>query len=700
MAKKDTVDVLKEAQARFDVAIEAEAQNRAAALEDYEFTVGKQWPENIRADRERDGRPCLVINKLPQFIQQITNDQRQNRPSIKVQPVDDKADVETAKVIQGLVRHIEYNSNAEIAYDTAFDGAVRGGFGYFRIVPDYISPNSFQQELYIKRIQNPFSVFYDPFITEPDGSDASWAFVTEDLSRDEYMHKYPNSKLAAMGEWEATGNASPLWMPDGSARVAEYFYKTYKNDTLLMLSDGQTVLKSELGRKIIPEGVVITAERETTVPVIKWAKINGCEILEETVWPGKYIPIIPVYGNEINVNGVRILEGIVRNSKDPAKMYNYWASAETEAIALAPRAPFIVAEGQLEGYEGDWETSNRRNHATLTYKPTSLNGQPVAPPQRSAFEPAVQAITMARAQANEDIKATTGIYDASLGSRSNETSGVAIQRRNIQAQTSNFHFIDNLSRSLRHAGRVLINLIPYYYDTPMVARIIGEDGEQRIVKLNQPFIENGKEMIYAMDVGQYDVVVDVGPSFQSKRQEAVASMMELSKAVPGLMQIAGDLLVKSMDWPGASEIAERMKKSMPPELVEDMANKVPVPPHVQAQMQQMGAMIEQMTAKINELQDEKEKDLISIQSKERIEFAKLETQATIELAKLESAEGLRVLSYQIAELDQRTKMLGVNQPFDMNVEQDEQLSMEPVQGQMPMQNPIGGVPPSTNMGTM
>jgi len=664
--------LLKEAHARLQLAEEAESDIRRLALEDLEFRAGKQWPENIVAERQSDGRPCLVINRIPQFIQQVTNDQRQNRPSIKVHPVDDHGDVETGKIIQGLIRHIEYNSNADVAYDTAFDSAVTGGFGYFRVITDFVSPTSFDQEILIKRIRNPFSVYFDPYSQEPDGSDASFAFITEDLSADEYRSRYPKSKLASADEWETTGNQAPSWVRDGSARVAEYFYKDTRETTIVLLNTGESVLKENL-QQVLEAGaaagiqVEVVRERIALAPVIHWCKINGSEILEKTTWPGRYIPIIPVYGNELYINGKRILEGIIRNAKDSQRMYNYWASAETEAIALAPRTPFIIAEGQIEGYEKEWSTANRKNHAFLPYKPTSVGGTPVAPPQRNSFEPAVGAITNARMMASEDLKATTGIYDAAMGARSNETSGIAIQRRSMQTQTSNFHFIDNLTRSLRHGGRVIVDLIPKIYDTARADRIIGDDGEQKIVKVNQQTGEigkDGKPVIYALDVGKYDVTVDVGPSFASKRQEAVAAMIDVTKAYPQLMQVAGDLFIKAQDWPGAQDMAERIKKTLPPNLIEDTTkNKQQIPPQVQAQMQQMSQMVEQLTAKLHEAQDAIDHKRIELESKERIEFKKLEVQLEIERARLDQRDSLAILNAEIAQLEQRQKLLKIDQPF-------------------------------------
>jgi hypothetical protein len=707
-SNEDDKKILEAAHKRFKVTEEAESEIRRLALEDLEFSSGKQWPDKIKADREQDGRPCLVINKIPQFVQQVTNDQRQNRPSIKVHPVDDNADIDTAKIIQGLIRHIEYNSNAEVAYDTAFDSCVRGGFGYWRVITEFSSPISFDQEILIKRIRNPFSVFFDPYTQEPDGSDASFAFVVEDLSEQEYKEKYPNSILSGRDAWTSIGNTAPSWMPKGCARVAEYFYKELQEETICLLSTGESVLKSKLKdqpQKIDEQGnpveIQVIKDRKTMVPKIRHVKLNGFEILEKTDWAGSYIPIVPVYGAELDINGVRILEGVIRNAKDPARQYNYFASAETEAVALAPRAPFIMAEGQIEGYEAVWAQANRRNNSYLPYKPVALNNVPVPPPQRNAFEPAVQAITNARMMASDDLKATTGIYDAALGNQSRETSGIAIQRRNTQTQTSNFHFVDNLTRSLRHTGRILIDLIPKIYDTPRASRIVADDGEQKVVKLNQPFDDNGKPMLYALDAGKYDVTVDTGPSFQTKRQEATASMLELSKTAPQMMQVAPDLIMKGMDFPGATELADRFKKTIPPNLLDDPKNQQSsVPPQAQQQMTQMGQMIDALTKQLHEAHDVIDNKRVELESRERIEMAKLETTATIELAKLESKESLNMLAHQIAEIDQRTKMLGFNQPFPQDNELNEQnLSPMPNGGNPAAQGmgaqPTGGFTPGT-----
>lgn len=710
-------DIIENARKLFPLAKEAASENYKKFEEDVSFSYGNQWDPNIKRNREADGRPCLTVNKLNQSINQVTNDQRQNRPSIKIRPIDDTGDVEIAKVAQGIIRNIEQVSNADTAYDTAFEYTARGGFGFIRLITKYENEKSFNLDLEIKRVKDPLSILIDPNSVEPDGSDADYAFAYEEISKDEYCRLYGESKLAKSrgSDWFSFSSSSGGFISENSCIVTEFFFKEHSKKKIYLLSNGKTVEQDELEIALnepldefgsLPE---IVKERESDFVKIAWVKTNGIEILEKTYFPGKYIPIVKVSGAELVVEGKTMLKGITRDAIDPAKMYNYWKSAETEAIALAPKAPFIVAEGQIEGYKKEWASANNRNHAFLTYKPTSINGQLIGPPQRNSFEPAVGAITQASMLASDDIKAVTGIYDAALGARSNETSGIAISNRRAQAQTSNFHLIDNLTRSIKQVGRILMCAIPEVYDSARAARIIGDDGEEKIVKINQPFIENGKQVLYTFDAGKYDVAVDVGPTFQSKRQEAVSSMLELSRANPSLMGVAGDLFVKNMDWPGAQEIADRIKKTLPPNLVDEGKNKQnEIPPQVQAQMQQMNQMIEQLTERLKEANNVMDNKLIEIESRERIEMAKLENQAAIELAKLESKDSLMLLQQQIKELDNRQKMLGMYEPIErepLENEYDQEDFTAPQmndgdqfagqQFEAQPQQPIGGPSPST-----
>jgi hypothetical protein len=654
-SKRNSKKVIETAKKRFQLAVEADQQVRDVALEDLKFRAGEQWPEQIKSERTNDNRPCLVINRIPQFIRQITNDQRQNRPSIKVHPVDDKADVETAKIYQGLIKHIEYNSGADVAYDTAFEGAATKGFGFFRVITDYVDPTSFEQEILIKQINDDFSVYLDPNHKEPDGSDADWGFVFENIPKEDYKAMYGDSDLSKMNDWSSIGENIQDWVDKSTVRIAEYFYKKYEVKEISLLSNNKSVLTEkikEIYPEGLPEGLDVIETRKANIPVIKWCKINGLEVLEETTWPGRWIPIIPVYGDKLIVEGRKILEGIVRHAKDSQRMYNYWASTETETIALAPKSPYIVAEGQIpKEYENQWKTANQKSHAYLPYKPTTHAGQLAPPPQRQVYEPPVQGITNARMQASEDLKSTTGIYDAALGARSNETSGIAIQRRNVQAQTSNFHLIDNLTRSIKHCGRIVADLIPKIYDTERAARIIGEEGEQEIVRINQEFVRKGELVSYNLGVGKYDVVVETGPSFATKREEASQTMIELSRVAPNLMAVAPDLIVKNFDFAGAQEIAERLKKTLPPGIADDKGQK-PIPPEIQAQLQQSAQMIEGLTAQLKQANEEIRTKAMEIQSKEKIEFSKQETDLLKEILKQSAAGAKYQVDTQLRELNE------------------------------------------------
>lgn len=655
-------EILLLAKKRFHLAVEAESASRREEIDDKRFMVGEQWPIDIKTTRLADERPCLTINRIPQFVRQITNDQRQNRPSIKINPVDEGADVDTAKVIQGIVRHIEYSSNADIAYDTAFESAVKGGLGYFRILTEYSDPMSFQQEIRIKQIKDRFSAYLDPFYQEPDGSDSQWGFVFDDMSKDEYTAEYPDSKASGMSDWESVGDSDPDWFKKDGLRVSEYYCIELKKVKIVKLTNG-IVIEKDLLPETLETGVKVISERETLIPQVKWYKINGVEILDRADIPGRYIPIIPVVGEEEILEGRKIVSGIIRNAKDPQRMYNYWASSETEMIALAPKAPFIGMEGQFEGYEADWKTANTKNHAFLQYRGKSLNGIMAPPPQRTPFQPDVLAITQARAQSAEDLKATTGIYDASLGARSNEQSGLAIQRRNSQSQTSNFHFIDNLSRSIKHAGRIIINWIPEIYDEKSTVRIVGEDGTIDMVKINQTFKEGGEEKSHFMDRGTYDCTVDTGPSFQTKRQEAVSGMLDLTKIAPQLMGMAGDLMVRNMDWPFAREIADRIKKTLPPGIAEDDKNGPPVPPQVQAQMQHMSQMVQTLTDQLNQATDMIKTNALELASKERIALMNNETSLKVEILKHDAKDAQMIFQTEMDQINQRLQTLGFDQPI-------------------------------------
>ncbi len=685
-------DLIKLAKQRFQICVEAEAYNRKLELEDLQFLTGDQWPMEIRNSRMTDMRPCLTVNRLPQFVRQITNDQRQNRPSIKVNPCDSEADVDTAAIYQGMIRHIEYNSHADAAYDTAFEGATSNGIGYFRLVTDYSDPMSFQQEILIKRIKDRFSVYLDPFYQEPDGSDTQFAFIYDDMSRDEFQCKWPDSELGSMTDWSSLGDgALGLYVNKDMVRVCEYYYKVLEEVDLVLLSNKKTVEKKDLPAKL-EDGVRVISERKSLVPKIKWVKMTGREVLERTEILGQWIPIIPVIGEEYLVDGKKIINGIIRNAKDPQRMYNYYASAATEMIALAPKAPYVGAEGQFEGYEEQWKTANSKNHAFLQYKPKTISGLQVPPPQRTQFSPDVQAITIERQQASDELKSTTGIYDASLGNRSNEQSGVAIQRRNSQSQISNFHFIDNLSRSIRHAGRILLNWIPQVYDSQQAVRIIGEDGEVTMEEINQLITgpDGSISKQHFLDSGTYDCTVDTGPSFQTKRQEAVGSMIDLAKAAPAAMQNALDIVVRNMDWPGAREIADRIKKSLPPQITaDDKDNKVP--PQAQQMIHQQSQLLQSLTNECNKLSEIIKTDQLKLASQERIALIKAQTDLTTEVMKHDQKDAALVFNAELARINQR---------LDQNLDFQQNINAMPGQTAAASPNQQGAGPQAAPQGAM
>jgi hypothetical protein len=650
-------DILFEARARFARVSEAESQLRADMRDDLLFRKGEQWDPRIKAERILERRPMLTIDKLRAPLRQIVNQQRVSKLAIDVHPKGGEASEACAEVFQGLIRHIEVESSAEVAYSWAFEYAAAIGRGFFRILTEYANDGDDDQDIVIRRILNPFTVYPDPAAVEPDYSDMRFCFVVEDLTPEEFKLRYPNAEPASAEVFRSIGDEAQRWLPGGKVRVAEYW---------------------RVVERLTQPGVERRARRR-----VEQIVMSGAEVLEKNQWAGRYIPIVPVIGEELEVDGERIYQGIIRPGRDPQRMYNYWVTAQTEMIALAPRAPWVVAEGQDEGHP-EWRTANTRNHHVLRYKPTTVSGQLVPPPERNYAEPPIQAITVAIGQANEDLKGTTGVYDPSLGRLSpSERSGRAIQALQQQGNMANAQFLDNLARALTYAGKILVDLIPHIYNRPgRVARLIGKDDQPRTVVLNAPFQQGpkgpmplppaaqlpGQELAQGVEHydlankdNRYSITVSVGPGYQTRRQEGADALEALIKANPALAPIVADVWVEALEFPGHQAIAKRLKKALPPQLQDDKEGQAPVPPQVQAYLAQLEQQHQALTEIVKQQANQLETDAAKAMANAQIKAAEIASreriaayQAQVELIKTQvtiDAKGAQMmLQAEIAQM--------------------------------------------------
>ena len=581
---------------------DSDSNNRAEALDDVRFAAGDQWPVDVQNSRVLEARPCLTINKLDAYIRQICNQQRQQRPRIKVHGMNNDSDAKVAEIITGITRHIENQSDADQAYDHAFEYCVKMGWGYWRVTTDYVRDDSFDQEIYIKRIENPFTVYFDPNSVQPDGSDAEKCLVTTVVSKAVFKKMYPDADDVQGFSSRGTGDTESEWVTKEDIRIAEYFYTEREKAMIIQLSDGTTGYSDEMPSKEALEaaGITVIDKRPTYRKKIKWCKLTAMQILEEGEWAGKYIPIVPVYGQEVRVDDKHKKFGLVRMAKDPQRMYNYWSTALTETVALAPKAKWLLAEGQDEGHENEWAMANIKAMPVLRYKQTDIEGRPAPAPQRLQPEPPPSGIVTALQGLNGDLQAVVGIFDPSQLPQGN-MSGKALQGQQAQVDMTNFHYYDNLTRSIRHTGRIILDLIPKIYDRERVMRIIGDDGKPEMVTINeQGQDEQGiAKVLNDVTVGEYDVVMETGPGYNSKRQEAVDSMVQMLSVDPALMQQAGDLIFRNMDFPGADIIADRLAAVNPMAQIDD---KSPIPPQVQMQLANNKQQMQQMQQVIQQLQ--------------------------------------------------------------------------------------------------
>ena len=569
---------LKQAYERFDEAEAAFSDWRTQATLDLQFCANDQWDVGLRQNREQAGKPCLTADHISPAIRQIVNESRQNRPSIEVDAKSNGADEDTAKVISGLIRDIEYQSNADAAYDTAEEYAVKCGLGFYRLVSEYEDCESFDQVLRIKGIDDPLTVYFDPNHREPDGSDAEYCFILKNYTEAAYRREFKDTNLAKNPSWKGKEFRNSSWFNVDSVTVAEYFCKEYTPKTLyhvatfvpnaaqeLQFFDEQVLAEKPSDEDIEAQRVQILKTRTAQEVSIKAYVLNGKEKISETDFPGSHIPVFPVKGEDFWVNGKRVIMGAVRRAKDTQRIINYSVSNQVEAIDNSNRAPYIGAAGQFDTFEQDWKTAHQRNLAYLQYNPTSVDGQQVPPPQRNTYEAAIAAIAATRATSVADMEQIFGIYEAARGERSNETSGVAIVARKEQSSNSNFAYYDNLVRSVKHLGRVIVNCIPTYYDTARTIRIVKPDGQQELTAINQ-YIEE-KKKTYDLTAGKYAVTVRTGPTYQTKRRQLVESGTALIAQYPQAGPLIADLLVSASDFEGNQEIAARLRTQVPPEVL-------------------------------------------------------------------------------------------------------------------------------------
>ena len=622
-----------------------ESQARLNFEYDYKFANGDthnkyQWDNDLIVARELDDKPCLTINKVQQHNLMVINDAKQNKPGVRIRPVGDQASFEGAQIYQELIYHIEYISNAENVYDSAVAFQVQAGWGYWRVDTDYIADDSFDQEIYIRHIKDPRSVYLDPDINELDGSDARWGLIFEDMDRKLFGKKYP--KFSGVVGSTTLDNTGDGWVTQDKVRVALYYYKEEKEDKLvhwISPEDGIQVIskESELDeenkmllsaiRKDGKQAKILYQYKERSIVTddIYWCKIAGNRVIEgPTRWLGKYIPIVRVVGTETVIDGILDRKGHTRAMINAQQIYNFMSSSNVEFISTQSKTPWVAPALSIEGFEEYYKTANRVNHSYLPFNAYDDEGNPLPAPQRNSAISSGQGYVQQLQVAQNEMMMASGQYQSQFGENENAKSGVAINARQRQGDRATYHFIDNQAIAIRYTGKILIDLIPKIYDTPRVKKILAQDGSRMNVQIdtqadqelqnignpNEPTLDNGqkvKEYIFNPEFGMYDIQADTGPSYATKRMETVNILTQIMAADKDIAKIGADVLFKNMDFAGAEVLAQRLYKMLPPNISGDG-----LPPQVEETMQKAEAMITQLQQEKAELQkklEDKEKDL-------------------------------------------------------------------------------------------
>jgi X-X-X-Leu-X-X-Gly heptad repeat protein len=664
-------DFMTTARARYEAGYDREIENMDAAYEDLSFVAGgEQWDATTRKQREAENRPCLEVPKLSQFVRQVTGEIRQMRPAIKCVPVDDRGDPETADTIAGMFRYVENRSSAKIVYGKACDSQVTAGIGAWRVMTEYADETTFNLDLRISSIDDPVAVIFDPDAVEPSRCDAMFCFVPVDMSSYAFELKYPGKMP---GDFDGgTHSAWGSWTNEDYVRVAEYWYKEPVKRKLMLKADGsvdditdlepeEMALAEEYAAMAQAQGVPVRIEERDSHKVMR-AVISSSDILEEPKeWPGRYIPIVPLVGEEIRIGRKLVRRGIVRPAKDLQRMYNYFVSADTEIVALQPKSPFIGTEKNFEQYQDIWETANTANHPYLPYTPDPANGS--AAPQRVQPPVSSQGINEGARRATEDMMAVIGIYNASLGAQSNETSGKAIMARQREGDTGTYHYISNFGEAIQHTGKIILDLIPYVYDTERTIRIVGEDGEEKTTTVNKAQGIQDQEgaaqrLQNDVTIGAYDVVIEMGPAFNTRREEAREGMTAFLQSAPDMAPMVLDIIADMQDWPKADEIRERLEAMAPPPIKALLAAKRGEPPQPDpgAQQAQQESQLEQGKIQLEMKKLELESEKLAVE-RDKLQVDAMKVRADLEMAQMSTAVAMNPPAPPPAAPDPRVDQL-------------------------------------------
>ena len=596
MTKKNA-DILENGRTRADEAASADKRNRDEGKLDLRYVVGEQWDERDRAAREAAGRPCLTINRTIQFVRQVTGQIRQMNPAIKVTPDDTGASPGTAELLEGLIRSIQYRSDASSVFEQSAESAAACGIGNFRIRADYAPGAVFHQEATIERIENPFAVFWDPAAKDPTRKDASYCFIIEEMPVAAFKEAYPDAGVDDLTSEHRDTGAFVWASGTETVTVAEYFWIEHEDVTITLMSDG-TVIEGKLppqppiGLMTLQIPPTPVKSRKMRKPKVCWAKITGSDVLEgPRELPGRHIPVVAVVGEEWHLGEERYRAGVARFARDPQRLYNFARSSFSEIVGFQSRAPWVLTAKQVAGHENYWQTAHNSPLPYLLYNPDE---RAPGAPQRVAPPVSPQGIADELRLAAEDMKATTGIYDASLGARSNETSGVAIAQRKNESQMSTSVYADNMVKAIRQCGIILLDMIPVLYDTRRTVPLLAEDGTEKLVTINDKIeTAQGAQPVNDLTIGAYSARVSVGPTYDTRRQEAREGMLSFMSAYPPAANLTADLVAKAQDWPDADVFAARLRKALPPGILD--------PESLSPEEQQAAAMAQQQAQQAQQM---------------------------------------------------------------------------------------------------
>lgn len=642
---------------------------------DKQFLYFDQWTPKERNELRLRHKPVVQFNKLHDHVKKVIGEFRQNTPTATVLPVDPDIPQETMDACSHILNGIFYKSRTNIVDQTACENALSFGYGAMFLTTDYESQNSFNQEIVPIGFQSPEVVFFDPDAKEVDKNDGDFCGWLDFMSAEQIEKQWgvgsPRS-FSVPFQWNSTYQF--YLAGSRTIAIANYWEKQYYSKKIYLLESGETVDAKEYDalrkkhdalheddRALLEEDIgerFPEIENERVIDdayEIKGYKLLGDKVLEETVWPSRYLPGVFVDGYSYYIDGKQYTQSFIHQAKDAQRFLNYCGVEVLQAIKNTRRETYLTTTEMTAGNEYVWRNPDMQQGA-LHYRPHVLATGQVLTPTPITSPPINPAFLEQYQRAEHDIGSILGRTESVTGAQGNEKSNLIMAARLTQGNLGSFIWFDNTQRAIESIARNALDLLPAVYDAERTVVAQGPNKEPVVMHLNQQMPDGSimNDLTKLRDKAK--VQVSLGASFEMQRQQHLNFLIELMSAAPQAAPLLADLVAENIQVENMPQIVKRLKNLVPPQILAEENGEPPPPPPeppLAEKLAQQQLLLNEKELKLKEQSQQLEAAKLMQQGqKDKNDMINTQMRTHAEIQK--SADSMR-----IAGLDHKAKVMSV-----------------------------------------